>query len=230
MDEPPLPTRIPLFPLPSVVLLPTAVIPLHIFEPRYRLMVKRCLDGTGVIGMVLTKDGGAEADATERPMHDVGAAGRIVDHEPVGPPAPHGEGRMNILVRGERRFRIRSVDRNGPYLVADVAYLAPLPAPPGREAEGRERLGKLFHEFLSHCVGDTEAALDRLATLTDLGDAVDFCASLLDLSLRRRQAILETLETAERLESLVSEIEARMRAIRLKALEKRFPKAGFSPN
>ncbi|MCI0341586.1 MAG: LON peptidase substrate-binding domain-containing protein [Planctomycetales bacterium] len=227
MDDAALPTRIPLFPLPSVVLLPTAVIPLHIFEPRYRLMVRRCLDGTGVFGMVLTRDGGPEADATERPLHEVGAAGRIVDHEPVGPAR---DGRMNILVRGERRFRIRAVDRAEPYLVAEVSYLAAPPAPAAREAEGRERLGKLFREFLAHCVGDTEAALDRLGTLTELGDAVDFCASLLDLSLRRRQAILETLDTGERLESLVSEIEARMRAIRLKALEKRFPKAGFSAN
>ena len=52
-----LPSTIPIFPLPNVVLFPSVFLPLHIFEPRYRQMLADALSGDRIIGMVLLKDG-----------------------------------------------------------------------------------------------------------------------------------------------------------------------------
>ena len=52
-----LPPEIPIFPLPNVVLFPAALLPLHIFEPRYRTMVGDALEGERLIGMVMLRPG-----------------------------------------------------------------------------------------------------------------------------------------------------------------------------
>lgn len=67
-----LPETVPVFPLPNTVLFPRTVLPLHIFEPRYREMTERALEGDGYIAMALRRVGGEEAG-----YHDVGCLGRI---------------------------------------------------------------------------------------------------------------------------------------------------------
>ena len=77
-----LPPTIPLFPLPNVVLFPNVLLPLHIFEPRYRDLVRDALAGDQVIGMVLLRPG-YEGDYDGRPpIYSVGCAGLIThSHE-----------------------------------------------------------------------------------------------------------------------------------------------------
>ena len=73
-----LPSSIPLFPLPNVVLFPNVFLPLHIFEPRYRKMIADALEGDRIIGMVLLRPG-YEAEYEGRPpIYQVGCAGVIV--------------------------------------------------------------------------------------------------------------------------------------------------------
>ena len=110
MSEP-----LPLFPL-SAVLFPQMLMPLHIFEPRYRLLVRRCLDHQQPFVIVLIKPG-AEAGAVAEPR-EVGTTARIVGHSPLP------DGRSYIVVRGERRFAIDTVLTDAePYLVGRVRYL-----------------------------------------------------------------------------------------------------------
>ncbi len=106
--------KIPLFPL-QVVLFPGGVLPLHIFEPRYREMVTYCLDTDSEFGVVLINEG-AETGGAAGPYR-VGTATRILDvsHLP--------DGRMNIVTAGEYRFEILDVQDELPYLVAQVRLL-----------------------------------------------------------------------------------------------------------
>lgn len=106
--------EIPLFPL-QVVLFPGGVLPLHIFEPRYREMVTYCLDTDSEFGVVLINEG-AETGGAAGPYR-VGTATRILDvsHLP--------DGRMNIVTAGEYRFEILDVQDELPYLVAQVRLL-----------------------------------------------------------------------------------------------------------
>ncbi len=106
--------EIPLFPL-QVVLFPGGVLPLHIFEPRYREMVKYCLDTDSEFGVVLINEG-TEAGESANPYR-VGTATRILDVQHLP------DGRMNIVTAGEYRFEILDIQDELPYLVAQVRLL-----------------------------------------------------------------------------------------------------------
>ena len=105
---------IPLFPLPIVVF-PDQIVPLHIFEPRYKQMLAdvRAADERGEtlpIGMILGEDREVQGE--------VGCAmllAKVLDE--------FDDGRLNILVRGGRRFRIARIDEHKPYLEAWVEYV-----------------------------------------------------------------------------------------------------------
>lgn len=112
-----LPDRIPLFPLPNVVLFPGMPMPLHIFEPRYRRMVEDVQGGRRTIGMVLLR-AGWEKDYAGRPaIYPVGCAGRLEQVEALA------DGRYNIVLRGLARFRIAEEHAGEPYRVASVEAL-----------------------------------------------------------------------------------------------------------
>ena len=95
--------QIPLFPLPNVVLFPQIMLPLHIFEERYKLMINRCVDSEEVFGIVRLEPGSPESPET---IGRVGVAARVVQVERLE------GGRMNILCAGESRFRV--VERTDP--------------------------------------------------------------------------------------------------------------------
>src|SRR4029450_1421295 len=95
-----LPSLLPLFPLPNVVLFPNVFLPLHLFEPRYRQMVSDALAGDRMIGMVLLQPG-YEKDYDRAPsVYDVGCAGLITHVERLN------DGRFNLVLRWLARCRL----------------------------------------------------------------------------------------------------------------------------
>lgn len=108
------PARIPLFPLAGAILFPRAQLPLHIFEPRYRDMVRDALAGTGRIGMIQPS---AEGDPP--PLFKAGCVGEIVGVEELD------DGRYNIVLQGSNRFHlIAERDLGTAYRQADVDLAA----------------------------------------------------------------------------------------------------------
>lgn len=137
----------PLFPLAGVVLLPHAVLPLHIFEERYRLMVEQALDGAGQIAMgVFEGDEWKHEYHGNPPVRPVVCVGQMLQHEKLP------DGRYNILLRGVCRARVRE------HLLPDDEHqyrrvmLDPLETPPDDDEEAhtlpgvRERLREWFGE------------------------------------------------------------------------------------
>src|SRR5260370_10104973 len=111
-------TLLPLFPL-DLVLLPGVPVPLHIFEPRYKEMIKECLDQKTVFGIVRSKDDKDEDFAK------IGCTAEILNVLKTYP-----DGRMNILAEGQRRFEILQVNQQRTFLQADVFYLEDENDPP----------------------------------------------------------------------------------------------------
>jgi Lon protease-like protein len=108
--------ELPLFPLNSV-LCPGIALPLHIFEARYRAMVRHCLETTSPFGVVLIREG-RETGAGAISFTGVGTIAEIRDA------GSYDDGRYDLLVVGTRRFEIRQViNSKQPYLVADVDLL-----------------------------------------------------------------------------------------------------------
>src|SRR4051812_14718174 len=106
--------EIPLFPLPNLILFPHIVVPLHIFEERYKPMINSCIDRDEAFGLILLRSG-AEGES-EDAIHRVGVTAKIIEVERLE------DGRMNILTEGERRFRIYRFTQRNPYWKASVDF------------------------------------------------------------------------------------------------------------
>jgi len=115
----PVPNVLPLFPL-GLVLFPGEPVPLHIFEPRYREMVKVCLDEDCPFGIIY---------ASEEGLAEIGCTARI--HKVV---QRYDDGRLDIVAVGEARFLLNGVHRDLSYLTADVTWVDDADSEPGNES------------------------------------------------------------------------------------------------
>ena len=116
--------QIPLFPL-HTVLAPGIALPLHVFEERYRIMVKRCLDEPSPFGVVLIREG-SEVLRTSTTQLSIAGVGTFAE---IREASRYADGRFDLLAVGTSRFVVREVRTDvEPYLVADVD---PYPDQPG---------------------------------------------------------------------------------------------------
>lgn len=102
--------ELPLFPLPDVVLFPQEVLPLHIFESRYRIMLRSVLDSDSRFGVV-------RWDPIAKTMSDVGCCAEIIKCQTAE------DGRSNIVTLGQQRFRVLEVIREAPFVSAMVSWI-----------------------------------------------------------------------------------------------------------
>jgi Lon protease-like protein len=183
---------IPLFPLPGVVLLPGTLLPLHVFEPRYREMVEDALSNDRLIGMAMLKPG-VDSDQGESPVHAIGGAGEIIESEKLE------DGRYNILLEARFRYRILDETASSPYRVARVEPLTSHPFATDEEAERT-------CELATRVFGVVRPEVD-LPPLPDEKLPPERLASEIALRLRyspqELQAILETNSLASRFSALI---------------------------
>ena len=169
---------VPLFPLPNVVLLPRAVLPLHLFEERYRRMAADVLSGDKRMAMALLRPGWEGHYHGRPPLEPAVCVGTVVAHERLA------DGRYNLLLRGDYRGRISTEEIDPSEQVDPTAYrsatVEPLAEPSVLELDvevERRRLramfapggrlastpaGAKFHELLNSAVPTPDAA-DLLA-------------------------------------------------------------------
>jgi Lon protease-like protein len=196
----------PLFPLPGVVLLPGALLPLHVFEPRYRLMLKDALDGEKLIAMALLLPG-FEAEYQQAPAIDewVGL-GRIVAHEPLP------DGRSNLLLAGLRRARVLEEDRSRPYRRGKLSVVDDEPAADDETTKDlREGLAALLARTPGTLVRDpvrlgVALEMKQLA----LGAFVDLAADTIRLDAEEKLVLLHEVRVAERAAKLTAMLRARL--------------------
>ena len=102
--------ELPLFPLPEVVLFPQEVLPLHIFESRYRMMLKSALETDSRFGVV-------RWDPIQKNMASVGCCAQIIKHQTFE------DGRSNIVTIGQQRFRVLEITRKTPFNTALISWI-----------------------------------------------------------------------------------------------------------
>jgi Lon protease-like protein len=187
--------EIPIFPLPNVVLFPRTLLPLHIFEPRYRKMVGDALEGSRQIGMVLLQPGWPGGYQGNLEVFDTGGAGLITEYKSLE------EGHYNILLSGHHRFRIMDFIQEEPYRVARVQLLKEI-LPSDREAnEIATELALSFQELNLESVS-SEMDLDLLEEL-DFPTLVNSICSSLSLSVYDKQQLLEMDNLKTRAQSIL---------------------------
>lgn len=192
----------PLFPLDSAVLLPQQVLPLHIFEPRYRQMIQHVLDGAGQIAMAVFEGDRWKQEYHGRPpLRPCVCVGQVVQHE------RQDDGRYNLLLQGVCRARVTGELPATTEKLYREAILMPLPADEPVEAELEEhrlRLEELLGdgpltrlaaapticEYLRNVKIPTSAILE-LVSFTLLQDAELRYRLLAEPKVRRRAQLIE---------------------------------------
>jgi ATP-dependent Lon protease len=183
------PERIPLFPL-DIVLLPGAELPLHIFEPRYRQMVKDCLEEKTEFGMLLSLPKGVAR---------VGCTAEIAEVVKRYP-----DGRMDILAIGRVPFRVVELYTQNPLLEGDVDYLEDKESP--RDASVKSELVQLYEACHTLIYGDYPKNLG--GDLPELLSYIVIVAGALPMELLWKQQILELRSEGDRQERLVAYLRA----------------------
>ena len=102
--------ELPLFPLPEVVLFPQEILPLHIFESRYRIMLQSVLESDSMFGVI-------KWDPNTKSMANVGCCAQILKHQTAE------DGRSNIVTLGQQRFQVLEITRSTPYCTAMVSWI-----------------------------------------------------------------------------------------------------------
>lgn len=188
-----LPPVIPIFPLPATVLFPNVFLPLYIFEPRYREMVREALGGEHLIGMVLLKSGWESDYEGSPPIYEVGCAGLITHAEPLS------GGRYNLVLQGIERFRVVGEEEGRVYRRAHVEPLF-------ESLTGSDRLA-LEHErsrIVELLAMQTEIAGDTSGLHRSMPpeDFVNTLCQYLELDPLEKQALLDCDSSLTRARSL----------------------------
>jgi len=136
--------RLPLFPL-GTVLFPGMLLPLHIFEDRYRQLVQDLLNGPeprrfGVIAIKKGRETGGEGVSS---LYEVGCTATLRETE------TRDGGRFDLVTVGTERFRLESLDESRPYLRGDVEFLAEDPGDSAAAGRAASLVASSFHEYLA---------------------------------------------------------------------------------
>ena len=166
----------PLFPL-GLVALPTELVPLHIFEDRYKTMIERCLDEEIEFGIVWMADDGL------RPIGCACEVAEVVERME--------DGRLNLIARGTRPFRIETRQDELPYPAGTVEFLADRPEE--TDAEAAEAAHAAYAELVNE-------ATDRDPDLTEIGAMSAYqMAATVEFGLDAKQGLLDLRSEAARL-------------------------------
>jgi Lon protease-like protein len=191
-------SAIPIFPLPQVVLFPEAVLPLHVFEPRYRTMLQECLatHGALVIAQII---GGQDEHGRPR-IAQIAGGGIVVENQALP------DGRSNIVVLGQARLSLDELDpdERRPYRVARATVLEDLDVKvPDHDRAALVAAATMFAaEVRKH---DPQFSFRMPATL-DAAHVADLCAFQLVVDAATRQAILDELDPRVRVSLVLNQL------------------------
>ncbi len=186
--------ELPLFPL-NVVLFPGMVLPLHIFEPRYRLMVAECRKEHKPFGVVLARPG---SKLLQEETYAVGTTAEIREIDELE------DGRYILMAIGLQRFRILSHHREKPYLSGVVEPYTDVPEPTQELASSVKQAQTLFGSYLEMLLeaSGKETMEINLPTLPE--ELSYFIAYLLGAEDEQKQQLLELTSTLQRLQEEIA--------------------------
>ncbi len=202
--------ELPLFPL-HVVLFPGTILPLHIFEPRYRLMIQFCLDNERPFGVVLIKEGHEAGEPAEPFL--VGTSVQIIEVDRLK------DGRINLITLGQHRFEVVDITQYEPYLVGRVSV------PDIEDIEADENLQSLaakasqlyqdYESLLAKLMPGWETPQDIPASPCPLSYQI---GARLQIPLEESQQLLETLPIDQLMTHEIEILERENRQLRIRLI------------
>lgn len=181
---------LPLFPL-RLVLFPGQVLPLHVFEPRYRVMINQCVEEQLPFGVVLMREDTPDWREFKGDValpYDIGTTAHVRRVERLA------DGRLNIVTLGLHRFRVRQLRFDRPFLQGVVEAFPLEGAPSPQDAHSVRRLLRGYVQLLSKVL-NSEVDLEELPE--DPHTLAYLTASALQISWDEKQSLLETPDLPE---------------------------------
>jgi len=192
---------LPLFPLPNLVFFPETRLPLHVFEPRYRKLIVDVMASDQRFGIVLLRPGFEAAYFGAPPVYACGTVARIEQSVTLD------DGRYNILVNGETRFRIIDEVSSDPYRVARVVAQPPIERDAVAAYAQRTWLTELSQQYL-HFLPE-QGAVPEIASV-GLEALTNALIMSLTLDVTEKQRLLETDDLVARAEEVGDELQGRI--------------------
>ncbi len=191
-------SAIPIFPLPQVVLFPEAVLPLHVFEPRYRAMLEHCMGTHGA--MVIARIVPGEDEYGRPRIAPIAGGGIVVEHQTLS------DGRSKIVLLGKARLQLEELAPNDarPYRMARATILEDLRTSiADHDRTALVAVATMFAaEVKKH---DPHFSFKMPATL-DAAHVADLCAFHLLVDAAARQAVLDELDPRLRVKMVLSQL------------------------
>ncbi len=192
--------RLKVFPLPSLVLFPGTAVPLHIFEPRYRAMVKDALDGDGVFALAQVPQASLHELDGSPPLHPIVSAGVISLNEQLP------DGRYNLMLTGVCRARIIAEHPKDKLYREVQAEM--LPDDETAAADAELSLRRAVLELATRLPQKAAENFVKVASRAKGGGLADVVAATLVNNVARRVELLDELDAGRRLGEVLKEVTA----------------------
>ena len=197
------PKRVPVFPLPNAVLFPSAVLPLHIFEPRYQKMLADVLANDRLLALGHLKQCDTDEYKAGPPFREIVCVGHVVHHRPLA------EGRSNIALFGVSAGTASEIRDDEPYRTASIELRQDSCDP---SVDCSQRILRAFEKSVpgESSLKDLQEQLAPLSGREGLTAAlVNTCALTAPIRAREKQALLEEQDVLVRLDHLLEYLERR---------------------
>ncbi|MCB9761091.1 MAG: LON peptidase substrate-binding domain-containing protein [Alphaproteobacteria bacterium] len=194
--------RLPFFPLPGLVFFPHTLLPLHLFEPRYRQMVRYCIDHRQPLAVVRIQPGFEDQQPFDPPVVEVCGVGELVRHQRTN------DGRYNIVLRGLARVRLlREIETEHPFRFAQAEpYADGMALDPVGRAGQAATLRALGTSLGQRWPSAASALGEVLRDARSPADLIDALAGMIFSEPDMRQSVLESRSAADR----ADRVEARL--------------------
>ncbi len=210
---------LPLFPL-NTVLFPGQLLPLHIFEDRYRQMIGECLQTGTPFGVVLIRSG-KEVGAAAEP-HDVGTTAHIIQVDRLD------DGRMNIICVGNARFRLQHTYHDKPYLRGAIELWPWTPFDVNLDHSPLDRIRRHLDRYITALAEITQTHIE-VDLPTDPAALANMAAAVLQIGLDEKQQLLVTASIGELLDRTGGLLQRELRGLQITQAAKMKPPEEMAP-
>ena len=195
-----LPERLPLFPLDNVVFFPSTILPLHIFEERYKQMVQDSSDSHNLICMTLLNSEMGPEDSES--LANTGCIGRIINNE------ESDDGKKNIILYGLKRIEIKKVLYDKPYREVEIKIIETSNSDNSEAFKKRILdLTNKWNLLLDGYTDDYKIKIENNSTLSKITDSL---SSSMVAKASDRQLLLEEFDEKIRAEKIIQVLESRI--------------------
>ncbi|HWO22965.1 MAG TPA: LON peptidase substrate-binding domain-containing protein [Kofleriaceae bacterium] len=192
---------LPIFPLPNCVLLPGGLMPLHVFEPRYRDLTRDCLAGTQLMAVARLRPGYETSYYGRPPVYERCGVGRIICSEELP------DGRFALLLRGVARIEIaRELPADRPYRIVEAKVLPDESCNPADASDHHRRLIKLCDRLAEVIDQGGPQLRDLVRSFESPGACADAVAAALIMDADERQGLLEACDPMVRLQRTLGHV------------------------